>query len=322
MDMLINNLQSPIILFFILGIFAGLVKSDLEIPGIMARSLALYLIAAIGIKGGLAIASEPVSADFSVLVVTGILLGFIMPFIGYALLRRITRHSPIDAAAIAGHYGSVSLVTFIAAGEFLKFQTGSAAPGQFIALLAFMESPAILATLLIASRHLGERQVARRKRDIAREVFLNGTMVLLLGSMIIGFIMSPSELTAIEAVFILPFKGILCFFLLDMGLNIGRRGEDLRALGLPGIVFAIIMPLIGAVLAFALSLALGLDVVAGFLFMTLAASASYIAVPAALKVALPEANPALYMTLPLALTFPFNIALGIPLYYQLAQMFF
>jgi hypothetical protein len=318
MDMLLINLQSPIIMFFMLGLFAGLVRSDLEIPTIMAKGFALYLIAAIGLKGGMAITNEPIPDSFITLILVGIAAGFILPFIGYGLLRKTSTIGPIDAAAIAGHYGSVSLVTFIAAGEFLRSQTGTGASGQFVALLAFMESPAILAALLLAAPHLGNKATKRRKRDIAREVFLNGTMVLLLGSMLIGAVTPDKELSTLTTVFVDPFKGVLCFFLLDMGIRIGRQFKALSYIEPPVFSFAFTMPLISAVIALGLSVMIGLGHSEAFLFITLCASASYIAVPAALKIALPEANDALYTALPLALSFPFNIALGIPLYYWLA----
>jgi len=319
MDALLLNLQSPIILFFILGIFAGLVRSDLEIPGVMAKGLALYLIAAIGLKGGIAIANEPLGSNFVVLMVLAVTLSFLTPFLGYAILRKISSLSPIDTAAITSHYGSVSLVTFIAAGEFLKLQTGSGSPGHFIAVLAVMESPAIMAALLLSLPHLGKTKVKRRKRDIAREVFLNGTMVLLLGSMLIGAFMTQTELASVQSVFIDPFKGVLCFFLLDMGINVGKRAGDIAKLEAGTWTFSFLMPLIAATLTLPLCLVLGLDAAEAFMFVTLSASASYIAVPAALKIALPEANPALYLTLPLGLTFPFNVAIGIPIYYAAVQ---
>lgn len=323
MDALIANLQSPIILFFVLGVFAGLVKSDLEIPGSMAKGFALYLIAAIGLKGGIAVAHEDIGGQFAMLILTGIGLGFVLPFIGYAILRKLSNSlSPIDTAAITAHYGSVSLVTFIAAGEFLKAHTGNGAPGSFIALLAVMESPAIIAGLLLAAPHLGKQKVRRRKRDIAREVFLNGTMVLLLGSMAIGYFMSDASMSSIQSVFIDPFKGVLCFFLLDMGLTIGRKVTDLNKLDMGTLGFSVLMPLVAFVLTLPLAYVLGLNTNEAFMLIVLAASASYIAVPAALKIALPEASPALYLTLPLGMTFPFNVAVGIPLYYSAVQWFY
>ncbi|MFP4312832.1 MAG: sodium-dependent bicarbonate transport family permease [Alphaproteobacteria bacterium] len=320
MDILLTNIQSPVILFFLLGVFAGLVKSDLEIPSMMAKGVALYMIAAIGLKGGLAISEKSIDSALILLILSGVILGFVLPFIGNFFLRRTSDLGPIDTAAIAGHYGSVSLVTFIAASEFLRAQTGNPASGEFIALLAFMESPAILAALVMAAPHIGKRARARRKSEIAREVFLNGTMVLLLGSMLIGYITPESEISSIKSVFVEPFKGVLCFFLLDMGINIGRRFKDLTSLQKPVFAFAFYMPLISSVIALGVSALLGLDPKDAFLFLVLSSSASYIAVPAALKIALPEANPALYTSLPLALTFPFNIALGIPLYYWMAGL--
>jgi hypothetical protein len=306
-------------LFFVLGIFAGLVRSDLEIPQIMAKGLALYLIAAIGLKGGIAISQEELGAHFAVLMLFSVILGFVLPFLGNFILQKVSSVSAIDSAAIAAHYGSVSLVTFIAAGEFLRLQTGSGAPGHMIAVLAIMESPAILAGLLLAAPHLGKNKTKRRKRDIAREVFLNGTMILLLGSMAIGAFMSENELTSIQSVFIDPFKGVLCFFLLDMGLNIGRRSGDIIKLEPGTLAFSFVMPLIAAAITLPFCQLIGLDAAEAFMFVVLAASASYIAVPAALKIALPEANPALYLTLPLGLTFPFNVAIGIPIYFAAVQ---
>ena len=285
----------------------------------MAKGFALYLIAAIGLKGGIAIAQEPLDNHFILFILSSVLFSAALPFLGSFLLKYTTSLGPIDRAAVAGHYGSVSLVTFIAAGEFLKLQSGIEMPGQFIAILAVMESPAILSVLLMAAPHLGQKGIKRRKRDIAREVFLNGTMVLLLGSMAIGAFYVADRIIIHSICFIDPFKGVLCFFLLDMGINIGRRSNDIAKLEPGTVAFSVVMALISGALALVYSYCTGIDATAAFLFTTLSASASYIAVPAALKIALPEANPALYLTLPLGLTFPFNVALGIPLYYAAVQ---
>jgi hypothetical protein len=311
----LENLLSPPILFFILGGVAGLLKSDLEIPEILAKFLALYLVAAIGLKGGMKLAEHGLNGHLLLLFLTAIFVSALLPFLGFWLLRMTTSLSTLDAGALAAHYGSVSLVTFITCGEFLG-KLGLTYPGYMVALLSVMETPAILSGIYLCTVwNRTEKHV--KTWLVIREVFLNGTVVLLLGALLIGYYATPRALHEMKPFFVAPFKGLLCFFLLDMGLIIGRRAGVAHKLSWPLALFGIYMPLMGAGVGFITGSLFALSIPETLMLMTLFASASYIAVPAAIKLAVPNANPTLYLSLPLGVTFPFNIILGIPLYYFL-----
>ncbi|UUP18694.1 sodium-dependent bicarbonate transport family permease [Nitratireductor thuwali] len=310
------NLVSPIILSFVLGLVAALARSDLSFPEAIAKGLSLYLLFAIGFKGGAGVAAHGVDARLVAALLAGVALSLLLPFIAFALLRFLTRVSVTDAAAVAGHYGSISIVTFVAASSLLAGR-GIPAESYMVAVAAAMEAPAILSALWLVARRGGGTE--RVGAELWREILLNGSIVLLLGAFAIGWITGEEGLAEISSFIVEPFKGVLCLFLLDMGLVAGRGLRGSRGVLTPGVVaFGILMPLVGAALGLAAGLGLGVSLGGVVLFMVLGASASYIAVPAAMRVALPEANPALSLTLSLGITFPFNLTLGIPLYMMLA----
>ncbi len=311
-----SNLLSPIILSFALGLAAALARSDLSVPEAAAKAMSIYLLFAIGFKGGAAVADHGVDANLILSLFAGVLLSFALPLVAFALLRGLTQLGPIDAAAIAAHYGSISIVTFVAASSVLTAQ-GMEFEGYMVAVAASMEAPAIVSALWLATRGPAGRKV---ESGLWQEILLNGSIVLLVGAFLIGLITGPRGLEDLAPFIISPWKGVLCLFLLDMGLVAGRGLRNARGILTPALLgFGILMPLVGASLGLATGLALGLIPGGVAMMMVLAASASYIAVPAAMRVALPEANPAISLTLSLGITFPFNLVLGIPLYIAIAR---
>lgn len=316
-DSLVGNLMVPTILFFILGLLAAFVRSDLSIPEGAAKFMSLYLLLAIGFKGGHSLADSGVSLEVFTALGAGLILSFPIPFIAFALLRSMTRLNALNAAAVAGHYGSISIVTFVAASSLLDL-TGIASDGYMVAVAATMEVPAILSALWIVHRFGREGTAGSVSM---RALFANGSIVLLTGAFLIGSLTQDKGMDLIAPFFVTPFTGILCLFLLDMGLSAGRsllRNRHLLSMGL--FAFGILMPVIGALLAMGLGAAIGLQTGSLFLLMVLSASASYIAVPAAMKIALPQAESGIYLTLSLGVTFPFNITVGLPLYLWLAGL--
>lgn len=317
-----QNLVSPAILFFALGVAAGFVKSDLEVPDSISRYLSIYLMMAIGLKGGVAIANtHEFTPQILQAIAAGILFGFVQPFLGYGLLKLTTRLDSPTAAAVAAHYGSISMVTFATATAFLKTNDVVFA-GYIVAILALMEAPAILSGLFIAHRAAPEtRSHGREEKElISREIFTNGSILLLFGAFAIGWMTGQKGMDNVAGFFVQPFQGVLCLFLLDMGLLVAKNIHNLRSFTWPLGLFGIYMPLIGGAFGLLISRFIGLDVGTGTLFTVLCASASYIAVPAAMRLALPEAKAAIYVPMSLAITFPFNVTLGIPLYYAAAKM--
>ena len=314
-ELIIATLTSPVILFFAIGLLAALMRSQMSIPEAFSKGLAIYLMMAIGLKGGFALANTPITGDLFLIFLMGLVLSFAIPFLAYAYMRLFTNLSDIDAAATAGHYGSISIVTFVAGTQILE-QSGFAVSGYMVAVAAIMEVPAIISALFLARKHLAFGDVAGSERgEIVREVLLNASIVVLIGSLAVGFISGADGYARVKPFFIDPFDGVLCLFLLDMGLNAGRglrRGW--KALNLGALSFGIVLPLCSAAIAAGMSFALGLEQSDMVLMMVLAASASYIAVPAAMRLALPQANPSIYLTLSLGVTFPFNLTLGIPIY--------
>lgn len=318
-----QNLFSPPILFFILGMIAGFLKSDLNVPDQIGRYLAIYLMMAIGFKGGVAIAeTAEISSQIVYTIIAGILTGFTQPFLGYALLRWTTKLDSSTAAALSAHYGSVSMVTFVTAVGFLNANAVVYA-GYIIAVLALMEAPAILTGLFIAHKAEPKTISATEKATprLSREIFTNGAILLLSGSFIVGWLTGTSGMEKMRGFLADPFHGILSFFLLDMGLVVSRQMHHLKEFNIKLLLFGIYMPLIGAFVGLSLSKLIGLDIGTGTLFTVLVASASYIAVTAAMRLALPQAKASVYVPVSLAITFPFNISVGIPLYFTLAQMF-
>ncbi|MCC6001842.1 MAG: sodium-dependent bicarbonate transport family permease [Pararhodobacter sp.] len=312
-----QNLLSPVILFFVLGLLAALARSDLSFPEAIAKGMSLYLLFAIGFKGGASVADYGADISLALAVMAGVGLSFVLPFAAFVLLKTLARGvSATDAAAVAGHYGSISIVTFVAATSLLS-ASGIAFEGYMVAVAAAMEAPAIVSALWLATR---SGAGGKMDSDLWREILLNGSIVLLLGAFAIGWITGERGMTEIAPFIEAPFKGVLCLFLLDMGIVAGRGLRSARGVVTPGVLlFGLLMPLVGAAFGLVSGLALGLSVGGVAVLMTLSASASYIAVPAAMRVALPRANPALYLTLALGITFPFNLTLGIPLYMSIAQ---
>lgn len=311
-----QNLISPIILSFALGLFAALARSDLSVPEAAAKALSIYLLFAIGFKGGVSVASHGIDLTLGLSLLAGIILSAVLPFIAFALLRVFTKLDTTNAAAVAGHYGSISIVTFVAATSVLEGR-GIPAEGYMVAVAAAMEAPAILSALWLVSRGSGGAQM---EDGLWREILLNGSIVLLVGSFLIGGVTGENGLKEIESFIVAPFKGVLCLFLLDMGLVAGRGLRNSRGvLTLGFVLFGVVMPMVGAAIGIVTGAALGLSVGGVVLLAVLSASASYIAVPAAMRVALPEADPAIYLTLSLGITFPFNLVLGIPLYLAATQ---
>ena len=318
-----QNLLSPMVLFFALGFLAALVRSDLAIPEAVAKGLSIYLLLSIGYKGGVGVATHGASACLVFALLAGIALSALIPVIAFAILRATSALSRVDAAAVAAHYGSISVVTFVAATSMLTVR-GIGFEGYMVAVAAAMEAPAIVTALLLVHRAGIPADASGGgglDLSLVREVLVAGSIVLLVGSFAIGWITGPEGLEEISAFVVDPFKGILCLFLLDMGLIAGRGiRQGAGVLSVPIVLFGIGMPLIGAALGLGTALLLGLSPGGAAVLATLSASASYIAVPAAMRVALPEANPAIYLTLSLGVTFPFNLVLGIPLYMAAATM--
>lgn len=313
----------PAILFFIFGIFAGAVRSNLEIPQSISRFLSLYLLMALGLKGGFALHKSGFTVEIALSLGLAVFLAVLIPLIGYRILR--TKLNTFDAAAIAATYGSVSAVTFITATQYLN-QTNIEYGGHMAAAMALMESPAIILAIVLANKaRASHSQFAKAdfKRTgiskILHESFTDGAQLLLLGSMIVGLVSGDSGQKLMAPFSIDLFKGMLAFFLLDMGLMAARNISGLKGKPPITIIYAICSPLSHALIALGLCKLIGLPLGNTILLMVLASSASYIAVPAVLRHALPEVNPAIYMGMSLGITFPFNIIVGIPLYAMIAS---
>ena len=317
-----QNLLSPTILFFILGASAGFLKSDLNVPDSMGRYIAIYLMMSIGFKGGVSVSEIDISSKQIILTIfCGILFSFVIPFIGYFFLKFSSNLDNATAAALSAHYGSVSIVTFATCVNFLQSKNIEYS-GFMAAILAIMEVPAILSGLYLAHRVAPETNShIREEKILAKEIFTNGSVLLLLGSFIVGITSGHEGLNQVSSFLVDPFQGVICIFMLDMGLIVTKRLQNLRLISASVILFGIYMPLFGAIIGLVLSHLIGLELGSSILFMTLCASASYIAVPSAMKLALPEAKESVYVPISLGVTFPFNIIFGIPLYFALAKYF-
>ncbi|MXO50492.1 sodium-dependent bicarbonate transport family permease [Erythrobacter gaetbuli] len=313
----IQALTSPVILFFVLGLLAAFARSNLEIPEAIAKGMSLYLMAAIGLKGGIEVAESGLDGTVLAALAAGIAAGFVMPVYAFWLLKGFGRLDRLNAGAVAAHYGSISVVTFVTAVEIYTIQ-GIPPEGYMVAVMASMESPAILAGLLLA-RGIGSDS-GQTKKELAHEVLLNPSVVLLLGAFFIGMVAGPLGFDPVRPFFDGLFKGILCLFLLDMGLIAARRIMDSRALTWRLVVIAIFLPLLNGALGTTLGVGIGLDPGSAAALGVLCASASYIAVPAAMRLALPEADPGIYLTMSLSITFPFNVLVNIGLIGALAGM--
>ena len=330
-----QNLLDPAILFFLLGVLAGVIKSNLEIPPAISRFLSLYLLMALGLKGGFALSQSGLTANVGIRLAAAIVLAIFTPLMGYWFLRRFV--TGFDAAAIAATYGSVSAVTFVTAVQYLENQHIDYG-GHMAAAMALMESPAIILAVVLANslRQKTRPQIVSLSSGVAslssppqkqsvsigkilHESFTDGAQLLLLGAMLVGMMTGNEGKAAMEPFSGDLFKGMLSFFLLDMGLMAARNLPQVKGKSPALIAYAIIGPILHASMALGLAFILNLPAGDGALLMVLAASASYIAVPAVLKFALPEANPSLYFGLSLGVTFPLNILFGIPAYVSIAQ---
>ncbi len=325
----LQNLLIPAVLFFALGYIAKLVRSDLKFPPDMAKALSIYLLVAIGLHGGHELAkADLVIAMKSILVALG--MGFFLPLAAYRILMMSAKMDRLNAAAISAHYGSVSAGTFLTAVAFLDSAQISYESYPVI-MLAVMESPAIIVGLLLAAwARKQEGDQAQRESngqngnghlsEILRDAFTNGSVVLLIGAMVIGAVAKPSAFDKVIPFIDEIFMGVLCLFLLEMGLEAGRRANEFKRVGGFLVGFGIGMPLLGgAVGVIAGAMLLDFSVGGTVLVAVLGASASYIAVPPAMRLAVPEANPSYYLTLALGVTFPFNVIVGIPLYQWMAE---
>ena len=313
------NLLSPAVLFFLLGIIAALTKSDLKFPESLYVGLTIYLLIAIGFKGGVAI-SEAGFAKVWLPALAAIVMGAIIPLWTYPVLRFGGKFSGVDAAAIAAHYGSVSAVTFIAATNYLK-AIDQPFESYATAFLAVMESPAILVSVVLgklASKQRGDASGVSMKTAV-HEALFGRSIFLLVGALVVGWLCGDAGMKKVEPFFVAPFQGVLALFLLEMGLVAGRRIGDLRKVGLFLLGFGVLVPLVNGALGVLLGKASGLGLGGATLLGVLSASASYIAAPAAIRISLPDANPTFYLTASLAITFPFNITLGIPIYFEIAR---
>ena len=321
----LSNLLVPAVLFFALGFFARIIRSDLRFPPEMAKALSIYLLVAIGIHGGYELGKAELLTALNA-IFWAVTLGIALPILGYFILLATRRVDGLNAAAIAAHYGSVSAGTFLTAIAFLK-SSGIEYESYPVIMLAVMESPAIVIGLLLAAwtrKRAGSTQTRGAQAGdnlthILREAFTNGSVVLLIGAMIIGTVATPASIDSISPFVNDIFMGVLCLFLLEMGLEAARRIEDFRRVGLLLVAFGVLMPVVSGLIGIGIGHGiLGFGIGGTTLVAVLAASASYIAVPPAMRLAVPEANPSLYLTLSLGVTFPFNVIVGIPLYYRVA----
>ena len=321
----LSNLLVPAVLFFALGFLARVIRSDLRFPPEMAKALSIYLLVAIGIHGGYELAKADLLTALHALF-WAVVLGLTLPVLGYFVLLATRRVDGFNAAAIAAHYGSVSAGTFLTAIAYLK-SIGVEYESYPVIMLAVMESPAIVIGLLLAAwtRRRARADGATAATGggnlghILREAFTNGSVVLLIGAMVIGTVATPASIDSIKPFVNDIFMGVLCLFLLEMGLEAARRIEDFRRVGLLLVAFGVLMPVVSGLIGVAIGHGmLGFGIGGTTLVAVLAASASYIAVPPAMRLAVPEANPSLYLTLSLGVTFPFNVVFGIPLYHWVA----
>jgi hypothetical protein len=324
LSLAIANLTAPAVLFFALGALAGFAKSDLSVPDAVAKGLSLYLLLAIGFKGGVAAQANGLNGDFLGALGLGLALSVVMPFVAFFFLRTLAKLDRPTMAGVAAHYGSISIVTFVAAMDFAKL--AGLTPGDYLAAVAAaMETPGIIAALFLAGSKPQAAAAGDHKSgfsgELLKEVLLNGSVVLLVGAFAIGMITGQKGMARLDLFVNGLFAGVLCLFLLEMGLVAARRLQGKNRLSAGLIACGFLIPLAGAALGLVGSLALQLPAADAAILMTLAASASYIAAPAAIRIALPEADPGVYLPLAIGVTFPFNIAIGIPLYAGIAQTF-
>jgi hypothetical protein len=316
-DQAFAALGNPAVLFFVLGALAAFARSDLAVPEAVAKGLSIFLMMSIGLRGGVEVAHAGFSSGVATAAALGLCLSALLPVPAYFALRHIGRQDVINAAAIAGHYGSVSVVTFVT-GHDILIGRNLAPAGYMVAVLAIMETPAIISALLLARGARTASADSTSVQELLREVLVNGSVVLLAGSFAVGTLIGDTGFKQISPLFDDLFRGALCLFLLDMGLVAARRLIDARLLTFRLVLLGILMPLLNGSIGVGLASLLGFGAGTAAEFGILAASASYIAVPAAMRLALPEADPGRYLTMSLGITFPFNIIIGIALYTSLA----
>ena len=317
LNLLFENLTNPALLFFVLGIIAVYVKSDLEIPPNSSKFISLYLLFSIGFKGGQELSHETFTSEIGWSMLFGISISMIIPLYTFFILKR--KLNVFDAGAIAAAYGSVSAVTFVTAVSYLDAQQLKL-HGHMVAIMALMESPAIIIGLILISI-FNKEEISTRIRipSVIKHSLTNGSVLLILGSLVIGFMANAKQAEGIKPFTNDLFKGFLAIFLLDMGITSGRKLKSFFSFGIFPFVFAIIIPLLNGCIFALLSSFVTTDVTNRFIFAVLAASASYIAVPAAMKITVPKANSGLYLPMALAVTFPINITIGMPIYFQIVQ---
>ncbi|OLP16182.1 sodium-dependent bicarbonate transport family permease [Leptolyngbya sp. 'hensonii'] len=317
-SLIVSNILNPPVLFFFLGMIAIFVKSDLEIPPPVPKLLSLYLLFAIGFKGGVELIKSGVTQEVIFTMLAAMLMACFVPIYTFFILK--LKLDSYDAAAIAATYGSISAVTFITASAFLH-ELGIDYDGYMVAALALMESPAIIVGLILVNLFTVDEEREFAWGEVLQEAFLNSSVFLLVGSLLIGVLTGEHGWKMLEPFTQGLFYGILTFFLLDMGLVAARRIKDLQKTGVFLISFAILIPIVNAGIGLLIARFIGMHEGNALLFAVLSASASYIAVPAAMRLTVPEANPSLYVSTALAVTFPFNIIVGIPLYlYGIQQL--
>lgn len=317
-NLLLENLTNPALLFFVLGIIAVYLKSDLEIPENSSKFISLYLLFAIGFKGGQELSHETFSTEIAWSMLFGIFISLLIPLYTFFILKR--KLSIYDAGAIAAAYGSVSAVTFVTAVSYLESHQLNL-HGHMVAIMALMESPAIIIGLVLISIYNKENSPAINKFQLMKHSFTNGSVLLILGSLVIGFIANAKQAEGIKPFTNDLFKGFLAIFLLDMGISSGKKLKAFFSFGWFPLLFAIVIPILNGSIIAILSGLVTTDVANRFIFAILAASASYIAVPAAMKIAVPKANPGLFLPMALAVTFPINITIGMPIYFSIIQYF-
>ena len=318
LDLLFENLTNPALLFFILGIIAVKVKSDLEIPPNSSKFISLYLLFSIGFKGGQELAHSHFTLEIVWSVLFGVVIALLIPIYCYFILRR--KFSVYDAGAIAAAYGSVSAVTFVTAASFLEIQNLTFS-GHMVAVMALMEAPAIIVGVILIRMFDKKKETNTSIVSLVKHSFTNGSVLLILGSLVIGLLASEEQAMGIKPFTNDLFKGFLAIFLLDMGIVSGKKLGDFVKSGWFAVLFALVIPLVNGCLVAFCSQIVTSDMGNRFILAVLAASASYIAVPAAMKIAVPKANPGLFLPMALAVTFPLNITIGMPIYLTLIQCF-
>jgi hypothetical protein len=315
-NLLIENLTNPALLFFVLGIIAVYLKSDLEIPPNSSKFISLYLLFAIGFKGGQELSHEAFTTEIGWSIMFGGFVSLTIPIYTFFILKR--RLNVFDAGAIAAAYGSVSAVTFVTAVSYLESQQ-LMLHGHMVAIMALMESPAIIAGLVLISIFNKDGSAKIKKRTAIKHSFTNGSVLLIIGSLVIGYLANAKQAEGIKPFTNDLFKGFLAIFLLDMGITSGKKLKAFFSFGWFPLLFAIIIPLFNGCVIAMISSIVTHDITNRFMFAILAASASYIAVPAAMKISVPKANPGLFLPMALAVTFPINITIGMPLYFLIVQ---